>query len=98
MSILENMDAKIDALAAHVKDGLGLIAAMAKTMEDWKAKPEWESMATAMKTRRKTRRILVRAVNAGQIRHQRLPKAQGGHEPYLMNREDLDRLYPVVKH
>jgi hypothetical protein len=55
--------------------------------------PEWESMVTASTTRRKSRRSLREAIDAGRIAVRR-EKSHGGFEAYLLKVADLDEHFP----
>lgn len=60
-----------------------------------KPRPEWELMATAVRTRRKARETIVAAVDAGEIRAERY-SSYGGTKAYRLWVQDLDRVFPVV--
>lgn len=61
-----------------------------------KTRPEFESLKDAERTRRKGRRALMAAVEAGLIRHKRVP-TRGGKDQWLLSTIDLDRHFPIQK-
>lgn len=75
---------KVDALVLTV----GTILAAVE-----RGKVEWEPIRHAIK-HRKSRKILMQAINAGKLRTMRTPTF-GGNMAYLLNRDDLDRLFPI---
>lgn len=83
-------DELIEALK-YIRGGMERIeAAMAAP------KPEWETLTTAIETRGKGRRTLLKAVAAGKILCKR-EVGRGGQQNYLLRRADLDAHFPTRK-
>lgn len=83
----DELHAKLDALLAAIGDVLHKLN---------EVRPEWEPLKVAEATRRKGKKALLAAANAGLIRTKRVV-AQGGRPAWLLNVGDLDRHFPVQK-
>lgn len=57
---------------------------------------EWEPMPLARRLRRRGTDTLMKAVEAGKIRVRRDVSCRGGRQAILLNRDDLDRIFPAV--
>jgi hypothetical protein len=83
---------ELRALAQGVQSVAGRVDEVIAFVQ--KPKPEWERLSVAMKTRRKSREMLIAAANEGFIRSRR-EASHGGKMAWLFSREDLDRAFPV---
>jgi hypothetical protein len=83
---------ELRALAQGVQSVAGRVDEVIAFVQ--KPKPEWERLAVAMKTRRKSREMLIAAAEAGILRSRR-ELGHGGKMAWLFSREDLDRAFPT---
>ncbi len=94
---LAEMPASIAGMRLEMAQVLLEVRAVRADLAALKAKPERETIGTAMETRGVGRRRLMDDIDHGRIDCIRGEPGRGGHEPYLMLTADLDRLYPTTK-
>ncbi len=83
-------------IEASIKREVGSLAQQIATAMSAAAtpKPEWESLATAIKTRRVSLKTLRKAWTTGVIRYREGGKGQGGKMRILLNYADLQVHFP----
>ncbi len=87
---------RLDMVYTFAKDHANAFSTALEAYRVAATKPDEESLATAIKTRRVSMKTLRKAWLDGRVKYRQGPPAQGGKRPVILWRADLDKHFPVV--